>query len=803
MRKRGLPGFSWIIPVVVLSMFLWGGVALAGFSDVPDRYWAAKNIMELSEQGVVSGYTDGTFRPDRTVSQVEAVCMVVRALGLQASSSDTLPQVPFSVPKWAEEDVKLALQRGVLKSTDQFSANTGASRAWVARLLVRMIDKETEAQEQLLMPIFTDTFKIPDWAVYYVRVAQDHDLIAGYPDKSFKPDKEVTRAEMVAFLSRAMEQLPGQPVVTTPQQGTSTVVTGTVLKVYPESGALVVEEQGGSLRTLYLPGGADISVTGSSARGLSALQPGDRVEVTLDAAGYVAAIKVTSRAGAAAGEGVVYDLDLDAGLLTLQLNDGRLTPYRLGQYVNVQVQGVRFPSLQDIRKGDRVKITLDGDLVTGIEVLEVAARLSVTGKVIILDSAKDIINLEVDGQLRIYRLASGVRVTVPGLTTAYLSDVHEGDTVTAAVEGGEVTALEVTGRKVEDNLTATVLAVDTANRRLTIKDRAGSIKVYDVLDNARIIVGNDDDAELKDLKQDLEVKIRLLDGDIIYVETDNSLGGVITSIDKDRLMLVFQRDNGDRKTYFIDKRVDVEGKDGRSSLSEVKRGDYANIVLDGDTVIEINLRTTMDYRVENVREVYDRLEVVDEDGDSVRLYVKDGVDLVVPGITYPDIEDVRAGDLVRATYTGRDLDKVEVLAPLRGEITSLDVLRSTVSLKMFNGKSSAVAFGANSRVESGGRVYGSLSALAAGDRVEVVENTGGGYTFRVMKQVSGKLAADCAGDDESIYLEEGYSWKNYNLSKDVYVHNANGVTTSLSQLKKGNKVKLYMLWDAVYEIVKE
>lgn len=52
MRGLGLRKFFYIVLSVLFSLFLWGGTALAGFSDVPDDHWAAGNIEKMSELGV-------------------------------------------------------------------------------------------------------------------------------------------------------------------------------------------------------------------------------------------------------------------------------------------------------------------------------------------------------------------------------------------------------------------------------------------------------------------------------------------------------------------------------------------------------------------------------------------------------------------------------------------------------------------------------------------------------------------------------------------------------------------------------
>ncbi|WP_027364709.1 S-layer homology domain-containing protein [Desulfotruncus alcoholivorax] len=802
MWKQSLLKGLAVLLLAMLPTLFFSGAARADFSDVKSDHWAANIIKTMSGRGVIGGYPDGTFKPNNTVSQVEAVCMAVRTLGLQNSSTGTLPQVSFPVPSYAVSDVKLALQQGLIKDSDQFSAYSAANRAWVARLLVRMIGKEAEAEEKLLMPVFTDTFKIPDWAVYYVRVAQDNKLIAGYPDNSFKPDREVTRAEMVSFLSRASNALQGTGGNNAGQQASSTV-SGLVVKIYPELSAFVVEEAGGNLKTLYLPGSASVSVVGSSAQGLNALQPGDEVSVGLDAQGYVLSINVKSKSGSLATEGVVYDLDQEAGLLTLQLSDDRLQPYRLSGTVNVTAPGVRLPALNDITTGDRVKVTVQDNEVTGIEILEVASRLTLTGKIVALNIAKNFINLEVDGKLYVYTLPADVQVNISGTTGAYVSDLQEGDTVSATINDGAVTSITVFGRQAENDFTATVMAVDTTNDRVTLKDRTGTIDVYDVLGNARIIVDDDDNADLSDVKKDMDVKIRLFDGDIIYLATDNKVGGVITSIDADSLIMEFQRDNGDKETYFISKNADVNSQDNRDEVDELRRGDYAYLVLSGDKVVEIDLRSTLICRVETVRDTLNRLDVVDEEGDSRWLHIRDGAELIIPGITYPDVADVNIGDLVRAVFSGNDLKTVEVLNPQYGQVTFIDTTRSTVSLKLFNGKTALLSFSSGSKVESDGKVYSAISVLAVGDRMEVIENDDGGYIFRVMDKVSSKLAYSVDIDEDSIYLVEGTSWKKYDLQDNVYIHNPGGVTIGKTNLKSGYKVTVYMLWDMIYEIVLE
>lgn len=51
------------------------------FSDVSADYWANAFIVKAADLGIISGYSDGTFRPDNAVTYEQAITMVIRAVG--------------------------------------------------------------------------------------------------------------------------------------------------------------------------------------------------------------------------------------------------------------------------------------------------------------------------------------------------------------------------------------------------------------------------------------------------------------------------------------------------------------------------------------------------------------------------------------------------------------------------------------------------------------------------------------------------------------------------------------------------
>ena len=60
------------------------------FSDVPAAHWAADYIAAAVRSGWITGYPDGTFRPEQTIKRAEMVAMVNRALGRDPQSESDL-----------------------------------------------------------------------------------------------------------------------------------------------------------------------------------------------------------------------------------------------------------------------------------------------------------------------------------------------------------------------------------------------------------------------------------------------------------------------------------------------------------------------------------------------------------------------------------------------------------------------------------------------------------------------------------------------------------------------------------------
>jgi hypothetical protein len=187
-----------------------------GFEDSDEAPWAKGYIGKMQAKNVIQGYGDGTVRPNAPVTRIEAIVMAVRLMELEDEAiekSTTDVELHFKdenkIPSWGKGHVIVALENGLFNSTeDKIQPNKPASRLWVVNLLVRALDLEDKALNQMTeIPDFKDADQIPAGSVGYVNVAIEHGLINGYEDNTFKPNRSVTRGEMAAFLDRTNDDL--------------------------------------------------------------------------------------------------------------------------------------------------------------------------------------------------------------------------------------------------------------------------------------------------------------------------------------------------------------------------------------------------------------------------------------------------------------------------------------------------------------------------------------------------------------------------------------------------------------------
>lgn len=169
------------------------------FSDTAGN-WAEANIKKLVELKVTSGYPDGSFKPNATITRAEFATLLVKAFSLAPQSGKIFSDTSSH---WAKDSIATVAANGVAGGYENgsFGPDDLITREQMAVMIVNATKLATESSQGTS---FLDRADISSWATGAVAVAVRHGVINGYPDNTFLPQGNATRAEAVTVIMNAL-----------------------------------------------------------------------------------------------------------------------------------------------------------------------------------------------------------------------------------------------------------------------------------------------------------------------------------------------------------------------------------------------------------------------------------------------------------------------------------------------------------------------------------------------------------------------------------------------------------------------
>ena len=178
------------------------------FSDI-QRHWAQQCIVQLRQRQLVSGYPDGSFRPEGTITRAEFAAILQNAF---PNVQPTRSAITFSdVPEnhWANKAIQFATERQFFQGYPDgtFKPNQLLPRVQAIAILANGLNyKPTTAPSQTLRNYFDDAAEIPDYAKNAVTAATENFLVVNYPNvRKLRPNQNATRGEIAALLCQALQ----------------------------------------------------------------------------------------------------------------------------------------------------------------------------------------------------------------------------------------------------------------------------------------------------------------------------------------------------------------------------------------------------------------------------------------------------------------------------------------------------------------------------------------------------------------------------------------------------------------------
>jgi len=176
----------------------------ASFSDIA-AHWAEAGIKQAVSAGIVSGYPDGTFKPGRTVTRAEFAVMLMNALKPQGDGGALTFTDKAMIGSWAQKSIAQAAYAGIISGYEDgsFRPNAEITRAEMAKMVAKalgLIGGTTETSG------FADDKDIPNWAKGAAATIKNLGIIEGKGANRFAPGDKTTRAEAVTVLLKMLEQ---------------------------------------------------------------------------------------------------------------------------------------------------------------------------------------------------------------------------------------------------------------------------------------------------------------------------------------------------------------------------------------------------------------------------------------------------------------------------------------------------------------------------------------------------------------------------------------------------------------------
>ena len=193
-------GIAFLASFILLFGVFTIKTEAASLKDVQPSHGFYEEITYLIDKSIISGYTDGTFKPDRVVTRGEAAIMIGKALKLDGTQRNTKFKDVGRDSK-ASGYIASAVEKGIIAGypNQTFKPNASISRGDMSIILSRAFDLNIQSAFD-----FYDVGR--NMAAYeHIHKLSAASISIGYSDGSYKPALNTTRAQFSAFLARALE----------------------------------------------------------------------------------------------------------------------------------------------------------------------------------------------------------------------------------------------------------------------------------------------------------------------------------------------------------------------------------------------------------------------------------------------------------------------------------------------------------------------------------------------------------------------------------------------------------------------
>lgn len=542
--------FKKVVAVLAAVVMLMSVVSVSAakeniFPDVNENNfaWAADAINEMVELSIIKGYTDGTFKPERSITKAEALVLSARVLGYTDEAN--APFAEFAEEFYADAieefdakypgEVAYLMYKDVLREKELASyiggenANAPMKRYEAAVLLTKVLGAEGEIDDiDGTSTPYTDSNDIPSVAKAYVNYVTEIGLMQGMNKtdevNEFAPLYEVNRAQMSMLLYRLMDIIDQEITVATLKSADEDDRTITY----------ITEE--GKTTSINIPYNIEpiVKKDGYVSK-LSKLAPYS-VLALVRRGGDLYAVETITVEGDDTFEGVLSSYSSKTATIKVYtLEDSSdIIEYPLAENVSIIREG-NAATLTDLVKQDYVVLTITGGEVAVLEAYAKDENVRGTLTNIILEPEMALEVKLTNGDIYEYLVADEVTAKRNDKDVEF-SDIKVGDKVNLTVRYGYVAVISATG--VSDKISGTIDSITIATMpSIKIKPAgASSAQSYSLARDAEYVIDGEA-GDIYSLRLGATVTVNIESDTVVKITSTTpsqsaAIVGVIDSVNK-------------------------------------------------------------------------------------------------------------------------------------------------------------------------------------------------------------------------------------------------------------------------------
>jgi len=559
--------------IVVLTMIFTTVASAVTFSDISD-HWAKDYIIKVANNGLVTGYSNGTFKPENNVTVLEALVMMSRLYEIDEDIKEQIMEdyepvledmTNSSDYSWSFESLSVALELGVVSESGletMFKEKTisqKASKEEICVLLTKamMLGDEAKNLKVYTLP-FKDVASITTAARPFIYVMYDKAIVKGDTKSNINPKDNITRAIMATMLDRAYDYIQDNDIEPEFEDYESST----------ELSGIVTDVTVGDIESyIYIVDDSDITTI---------------VRVIEDTKIYLNDKTVDIKD---IEEDMLITCEIDEQRIARTVKADNLTKILRGKIYSIAYSAPAKITIIDEDNSkktydvpsENIKIYLDGketalkklvekDLVTLRVKDGVLYLIDSTGKIQDYDGKITAINynslpikltmmLTKNNKSMTFEYSNDVEVTRNKEKSSF-DQIRVGDEVTVTAEYSKMTKINSKTAKAEMSGTIKEILIATQNK-IKIADTSGTIKEYAVSNNVQINIGSKN-ASIYDLRLGYQVDVNTSGEEIVTIEaaeiqTAKNFSGKVVFVNEEDKLLMMQsiKENGQTELVYV------------------------------------------------------------------------------------------------------------------------------------------------------------------------------------------------------------------------------------------------------------